>query len=121
MSNVKISAVVNRSDGELFYKGSHEWNGLDADGVTMFKDRLTKASDRMRDLHGRHKSADGANLTATLTGSIDDVPIPSVSQTGVSYRTVLEAEKHAANLLNDLLDVGEKVHAPKHAKRHGKP
>lgn len=98
----------------------HRWKGLSDTMLTQFQSWLRSFADFSRDAHAKHRDEDAENVTVTITATVDGAPLPTISQTGVSYRTVVEVQKYAVEILNDMTNHGNKTAAAKREKKHGK-
>ena len=115
--SLKISAVVNRPDGSLFYREEHEWTRVDDQMLAWFLGKLQHLQDHAQKLAG--KKEDDADMTAVLTMVVDgqqqDVPI-----TGISYHALTKFEREFHKIGGELLDIGDQ-RAKGKGKGHGKP
>src|SRR5262245_30825685 len=119
MSILKFSARVTHADGELFSYDAHERN-VSGEALGVFTAALQDIANESRALHHKHKEDDDENLTVVLESSLDGVAYAPITETGVSYRTVVEVQRYHLKHVEKLMKISEDKAQKKHEKKHGK-
>lgn len=115
MANLEIKAVVRNPDGTEFYSESHRWSNLDDKMMGWFKGKIAHLDSFAKAAHG--KKEDDANLSATLSASIDGAPLPDQVFSGVSRTALSKVEREFQKIGNELVTMGEQRAAEKAKKK----
>lgn len=100
MANLKLTVVVNKADGSLFYTESHEWPDVDATMQKWFDGKLDGYKSEVQKA-ANNRQSDGLSATFSRTGH-DDFTV-----TGISYKELVRLERKWVQISDDLVKVGE--------------
>lgn len=115
MAKLDIKAEVKNSDGSHFYSESHSWSNLDDGTLDWFKKKMDHMAAFGKSVVG--KKEDDANLSATLSASIDGVAQPEHSYTGISRVALSKFEREFQKIGDELISMGEKRASDKAKKK----
>jgi len=112
MKNLKTKAVVQGTD--FYFCQENEYRNLDSEAEKMILSFLAE-SGQMAKAH-RGKGGEKADLTATLSATMDDAVQPDTVVNGLSRGDVRKFQRHALKFATKMVDFSE----TKDKKRGGK-
>ena len=112
MKNLKTKAVVQGTD--FYFSQENEYRNLDAEAEKMISSFLAE-SGQMAKSH-RGKGGEKADLTATLSATMDGAVQPDTVVNGLSRGDVRKFQRHALKFATKMVDFSE----TKDKKRGGK-
>lgn len=99
-----FSVTVSYPDGTEHSYQAHRYN-CDDQALQWFIDKLGGFGKSMQKAFSN--GSDGANLSAVAEMTIDGVPVPSVSGSGVSYPELVRLEREFHHIGDELLRIAE--------------